>query len=207
MCWSWTTPWVSWCFGVFPRLGWTLGALWRISRRLLDVFFLRSWLRGARWRRRFWRRWNVRRRRKRCRRSMLFFVVGFLVGFVGPLAGVGGGVLFTPLAVGLLGVDVNLARTGGLLVSMTTSSVAGSFQAGGCLGLWLMRGRLCRLARFWGRVLACFWRGLRGAGGGGGGAWGSLVVFVLLGRRVEWPPRRVDGLAVWLGFVGGGCRR
>jgi hypothetical protein len=46
---------------------------------------------------------------------------------VGPLAGVGGGVF---LAVGLLGVDVNLARTGGLLVA--ASSVAGSFQAGGC---------------------------------------------------------------------------
>jgi len=47
-----------------------------------------------------------------------------LVGFVGPLAGVGGGVLFTPLALGLLGVDVNLARARGLLVA--TSSVAGS---------------------------------------------------------------------------------
>ncbi len=34
------------------------------------------------------------------------------------------------------------------------------------------------------------------------GLGGSLVVFVLLGRRVEWPPRRVDGLAVRLGFVG-----
>ncbi len=32
---------------------------------------------------------------------------------MGPLAGVGGGVFFTPIAVGLLGVDVNLARTGG----------------------------------------------------------------------------------------------
>ena len=31
---------------------------------------------------------------------------------------------------------------------------------------------------------------------------GSLVVFVLLGRRVEWSLRRVDGLAVRLGFVG-----
>jgi uncharacterized membrane protein YfcA len=38
------------------------------------------------------------------------FVVGFLVGFVGLLAGVGSGVF---LAVGLLGVDVNLARAGG----------------------------------------------------------------------------------------------
>ncbi len=27
------------------RLGWTPGVLWRISWRLLDVFFLRSWLR------------------------------------------------------------------------------------------------------------------------------------------------------------------
>ncbi len=54
-----------------------------------------------------------------------------MVGFVGPLAGVGG-VLFTPIAVGLLGVDVNLARAGGLLAAMRTSSVAGSFQAGGC---------------------------------------------------------------------------
>jgi hypothetical protein len=46
---------------------------------------------------------------------------------VRPLAGVGGGVF---LAVRLLGVDV--ARTGELFVA--TSSVAGSFQAGGCLG-------------------------------------------------------------------------
>jgi hypothetical protein len=34
------------------------------------------------------------------------------------------------------------------------------------------------------------------------GLGGSLVVFVLLGRRVEWPQRRVDRLAVRLGFVG-----
>jgi hypothetical protein len=49
-----------------------------------------------------------------------------LLSFVeGHLAGVGSGVF---LAVGLLGVDVNLARTGGLPVA--TSSVAGSLQAG-----------------------------------------------------------------------------
>jgi hypothetical protein len=28
----------EWCFGVFPRLGWTPGVLWRISRRLLEFF-------------------------------------------------------------------------------------------------------------------------------------------------------------------------
>ncbi len=63
-----------------------------------------------------------------------------------------------------------------------------------------MRGRLCRWARFWGLVSACFWQTLRGLWRWGLG--GSLVVFILLGRRVEWPPRRVDGLAVRLGFVG-----
>jgi hypothetical protein len=45
-------------------------------------------------------------------------------------------------------------------------------------------------------------RALRGQGAVEVGLGGSLVVFVLLGRRVEWPPRRVDGLAVWLGSVG-----
>jgi hypothetical protein len=29
-----------------------------------------------------------------------------------------------------------------------------------------------------------------------------FVVFALLGGRAEWPPRRVDRLAVRLGFVG-----
>jgi len=123
---------------------------------------------------------------------------------VGPLAGVGGGVLFTPLAVGLLGVDVNLARTGGLLVA--ASSVAGSLYLWrGVANLRLMRGRLCRWVRFWGPASACFWRGLRGAGGRRRWGWGVLlllVVFVLLGGKAEWPPRRVDGLAVRLGFVG-----
>ena len=60
----------------------------------------------------------MRRSTRKCRRrSMLLFVLGFWFGFVGPLAGVGGGVLFTPLAVGLS-------------VAMTTSSVAGSLQEG-----------------------------------------------------------------------------
>jgi hypothetical protein len=48
--------------------------------------------------------------------------------------------------------------------------------------------------------LCAFLAGVEGAVEVGLG--GSLVVFVLLGRRVEWPPRRVDGLAVRLGFVG-----
>ncbi len=34
------------------------------------------------------------------------------------------------------------------------------------------------------------------------GLGGSLVVFVLLGRRVEGPPRSVDRLDLRLGFVG-----
>jgi hypothetical protein len=67
-----------------------------------------------------------------------------------------------------------------------------------------MRGRLCRWARFWERVLAYFWRALRGAGGRWRWGLGFSGGFVLLGRRVEWPPRRVDGLALRHGFVGVG---
>jgi uncharacterized membrane protein YfcA len=43
----------------------------------------------------------------------MFFVVGFLVGFVDPLAGVGCGVLSRPLAVGLLGVMLTWRGLGG----------------------------------------------------------------------------------------------
>jgi len=89
------------------RLGWTLGGLWRISRRLLEFFeALEGWGGGG--------FGSVGRRRGA---AAVEFVVGFLVGFVGPLAGVGG-VLFTPLAVGLP-------------VTMMASSVAGSPQEGG----------------------------------------------------------------------------
>jgi hypothetical protein len=57
---------------------------------------------------------------------------------------------------------------------------------------------------FLGARLGLFLAGVRGTGGGRWrwGLGGSLVVFVLLGRRVGWPPRRVDGLALRLEFVG-----
>ncbi|MFZ8812084.1 MAG: hypothetical protein ACO2PN_28785 [Pyrobaculum sp.] len=152
------------------------------------MFFLRSWLRGVRWRRRFWRLWNVRRAAKWCRRrSMLFFVVGFLVGFVGPLAGVGGGALFTPLAVGLLGVDVKLARTGGsswrrlLWLGLSRRRL-----------LRLMRGRLSRWARFWGlwrwgwgfswRLLSCWVEGRSGLRGASTGSPSGLGLWRSFGR-------------------------
>jgi NhaP-type Na+/H+ or K+/H+ antiporter len=71
---------------------------------------------------------------------------------------------------------------------------------GGCLGL-------CGGGCVAGRVSGGSSRPV--SGGRWGDRWavevglgGSLVVFVLLGRRVEWPSRRVNGLALWLVFVG-----
>ena len=61
------------------------------------------------------------------------------------------------------------------------------------------------LGAFLGARLGLFLAGVEG------GRWAEevglgvlllLVVFVLLGGKAEWPPRRVDGLAVRLGFVG-----
>jgi len=70
LCWSWRMPWGSWCFGVFPRLGWTPGA-----GSPGVVFFLRSWLRGVRWRQ--------RRTTKRCRRRSMLFCCGVFGGVSG----------------------------------------------------------------------------------------------------------------------------
>jgi hypothetical protein len=59
------------------------------------------------------------------------------------------------------------------------------------------------LGAFLGARLGLFLAGVGGTGGRW--RWGLgvlLAAFVLLSRRVEWPPRRVDGLAVRLGFVG-----
>jgi uncharacterized membrane protein YfcA len=50
----------------------------------------------------------------------MFFVVGFLVGFMGSLVGVDGGVF---LAVELIVVDVNLARIGRLSRRYVSSSI------------------------------------------------------------------------------------
>jgi uncharacterized membrane protein YfcA len=61
-------------------------------------------------------------------------------------------------------------------------------------------GAAVSLGAFLGARLGLFLAGVEGAVEVGLGV--LLVVFVLLGRRVEWSLRRVDGLAVRLGFVG-----
>jgi len=59
------------------------------------------------------------------RRMFEWFVLGFFIGMVAPVAGVGGVVLFTPLALAFTGLDVNAVGTAGLLLAMTDSAVAG----------------------------------------------------------------------------------
>jgi len=61
------------------------------------------------------------------------------------------------------------------------------------------------MGAFLGARLGLFLAGVEGGRGAvevGLGVLLLLVVFVLLGGKAEWPPRRVDGLAVRLGFVG-----
>jgi len=54
-----------------------------------------------------------------------WFVLGFFIGVVAPVAGVGDAVLSTPLALAFTGLDVNAVRAAGLLLAMTDSAVAG----------------------------------------------------------------------------------
>ncbi len=122
----------------------------------------------------------------------------FVVGFVGPLAGAGDGVFFTPIAVGLLGVDVNLARTGGPRGGEDV--FCGWVFPGGGLRILGLCGGVCVAGRVSGGSP-------RPVSGGRWGLWrwgwgfSSRRFFCCWVGGRSGSPRRVDRLAVRLGFV------
>lgn len=135
------------------------------------------------------------------------FIVSFVVGFIGPMAGIGGGVLFTPILLTFFNLDVNVVRGVGLMVAMTTSSVAGSF--------YLMRG-MTKLNIV---LFAASFMSIGAFLGAELGIWiareyGDKVVKVALGillliivaflkiSKIDWPPRKTDRLASALGLYG-----
>jgi len=115
--------------------------------------------RGVRWRLRLWRRLAT----KRCRRR------GVCCGVFGGVCGAFGWCwrrrVFYASCRGASRRGCKLGEDRGTPRGNVFCGWVPLHVAGGCLGLWLMRGRLCRWARFWGRVLAC--------GRWGRGAWWS----------------------------------
>lgn len=136
------------------------------------------------------------------------FAIGLAVGFVGPIAGIGGGVLLTPILLAYTDLDVDTARAIGLLAAMTTSSIAGS--------VYMARG-MTRLNLVLAAALAMSAGSLAGARLGiavaatyGAGpvklALGVLILAaaatILLGRAKAGSPSTPDRLAKALGLYG-----
>jgi hypothetical protein len=131
------------------------------------------------------------------------FAVSFGIGVVAPLAGVGGGVLYTPLLLGFTNINPDIVRGAGLTVA-TYSSIMASTR--------LFRQRIApfRLVILASAVLMP--SGVLGAQMGiyvtSLGKWAIgllrvalgvvmfLVVAVLLLKRVDWPEGTCDGRAV-----------
>jgi len=142
--------------------------------------------------------------------AILFFF-SFIIGIIAPIGGVGGGVLFVPLATAFLPVNVDFIRGTGLIMAFTSSlasapylmerglvslrivipvalvSIAASI-AGSLIGLWLTNA-VPRGEYYFDLCL------------------GILLLFVfclmLLTKRVEYPERkRIDTLSARLGLQG-----
>jgi uncharacterized membrane protein YfcA len=131
------------------------------------------------------------------------FALSFVIGIIGPLAGVGGGVLFTPIIMGFTNLDPDFVRACGLAIACYSSIMA---------SITFFRQRIAPF-RF---ILLCSVVLLPGALVGAQmgiyvaalGTWGKglvraslgvlmfLVVLLLSLKRVDWPPARCDSRLV-----------
>jgi uncharacterized membrane protein YfcA len=136
------------------------------------------------------------------------FILSFLIGVIAPLAGVGGGVLFTPLLLGFTNINPDIVRGTGLAVATYSSLMAGAT---------LFKRRLApfKLVLVMSAVLMP--AGIIGVYAGNYvvslGAEGmsilritlGIVMFVIVGlllkRGVDWPEQRCDSrLAEFFGL-------
>jgi len=126
-----------------------------------------------------------------------FLLLGGIVGFFAVLAGVGGGVIFTPILMGFTAIDSYIVRTTGLFVAMTGALVASrSYIARGITNM-----RIVLLASvpnvafsILGALLAGYIHDTMGAAGEAliRGMLGVVVIaigvlFLLLGSRSDYP--------------------
>jgi hypothetical protein len=137
------------------------------------------------------------------------FVISFGIAIVAVMAGIGGGVLFTPIMLAFTAVDSLIIRATGLIVAMFSGLVStGPFMRRGLtnlkLCLWAVGGY--GIGAFSGAQGAIFLAKILGPAGEG---WIrvalGVIIFALVcyfiwgGKKVEWPEvKRVDGFSKWL---------
>ncbi len=140
-----------------------------------------------------------------------FFLLSFVVALVAVVAGIGGGVLFTPIMLAFTPVDSLIVRATGLVVAMFSGLIS--------TGLFMRRGlanlRICvfsatayGVGAFIGAKGAIYVAKMLGQTGEGLVRISLGVILLLLavyfifgGKKIEWPDvPHTDGFTKWLAF-------
>lgn len=142
--------------------------------------------------------------------TIVLVVLSILLGFIGSIAGVGGGVLFTPIFLAFSSLHVDVVRATGLAVAITTSVVASrSYIRAGIapLKLALLFSAVAALAAVGGAATSIY---MVKSLGKTGEAWIRialalvmfLVVAVMFLKRKDYPEPVRNPAAERLGLVG-----
>jgi uncharacterized membrane protein YfcA len=139
-----------------------------------------------------------------------FFLVGFSIALVSVLAGIGGGIIFTPVMMAFTPVNSLVIRATGLIVAMFSGLSTGVFMKKGlgnlkmCIILTVSQG----LGALIGAQCAIVAAGFFGDTGEGmiRTILGSILVLIALNfltadKRYDWPNiQNVDKLTKWMGL-------
>ena len=140
----------------------------------------------------------------------LLFVASVGIGMLGSLAGVGGGVIFTPLFLAFTSANPDVIRATGLALAYTTSISAGArYLREGLanLRLVLLTSTFMAPAAILGAYLGLYITASMGETGAAivRLSLGALLILIVLAmgvKRVEWPESSGDELSRRLGLAG-----
>jgi len=138
-----------------------------------------------------------------------FFILSFLIALVAVMAGIGGGLIFTPIMLAFTPVDTLVVRATGLIVAMFSGLIStGPFMRRGLanLKICLLCTSVLSIGAFVGAQGAIMLADSMGEAGDGivRMALGVIIFMLVLyfirgGKSTEWPEvKRVDRFTEWL---------
>jgi len=138
-----------------------------------------------------------------------FFILSFVIAIVAVMAGIGGGLIFTPILLAFTPIDTLIVRATGLIVAMFSGLIAtGPFMRRGLanLRICLLCTSVLSVGAFVGAQGAILLAGSMGETGDGIVRMSlGIIIFLLViyflrgGESMEWPEvKRVDRFTRWL---------
>ncbi len=138
--------------------------------------------------------------------ALTFFAICLIIGIIAPIAGVGGGVMFTPVMMGFTPIDSYVIRATGLLIAMSNALIsARRYLARGLANLKVLFFVGMPYATFAviGALLAGYVKATMGATGEafvriglGVLVLAIALIYVKGGKKVEYPnPTHVDSIS------------